>query len=109
MYYSSKDVGQNGMLTPYGSMEGFNDSDPNENPNIEYDLYRFIEDEFPDNRLKLNAQSVQEFKDKLDNLVLHSYINLDYHPFEIDSDPVAYRVLSDSLGNNDSHNDQIIA
>ena len=93
MYYSSKDVGQNGMLTPYEDLSHFNDADPNENPNIEYDLYKFIEQEFPAPRLRFNANNVTEFKEKLDNLVFHTYINLDYHPFEIESDPLAYRNL----------------
>lgn len=93
MYYSSKDVGQNGMLTPYEDLSHFNDADPNENPNIEYDLYKFIEQEFPAPRLRFNANNVAEFKEKLDNLVFHTYINLDYHPFEIESDPLAYRNL----------------
>jgi hypothetical protein len=93
LFYSSKDVGQNGMLTPWGDLHDFNSFDPNEIPNIEYDLYKFIEEEFPDKRLRLNANSQEEFKAKLDKLVMSSYINLNYHPLEIDSDPTHYRKM----------------
>ena len=93
LFYSSKDVGQNGMLTPYGDLQDFNAFDPNEIENIEYDLYTFIENEFPDKRLRFNAKSQEEFKNKLDKLVMSSYINLNYHPLEVDSDPTHYRSM----------------
>ena len=101
MLYSSKDVGQNGMLSPYGNLEDLYNSNPNDNPNIEYDLYKFIEEEFPNKRLTFNAKSVEEFKAIQDKLVMSTYINLNYHPLEIDSNPESYDKLRSSINNND--------
>lgn len=91
LLYSSKDVGQNGMISPYADLSGFNDSDPNENPNIEYDLYNFIEYAFPDHkRLTFNAKNQREYKNALDKLIMTTYVNLNYHPLEVDSNPESY-------------------
>ena len=92
LLYSSKDVGQNAMISPYADWSGFNDADPNEAPNIEFDLYQFIEQEFSSKRLTFNAKSVEEYKNILDKLVMSTYIDLNYHPLEIDSDPNSYNI-----------------
>lgn len=91
LLYSSKDVGQNGMLSPYADLSKFNDADPHEIPNIEFDLYQFVQVEFPDyKRLTFNAKDAIEYKNILDKLVMSSYINLNYHPLEVDSNPESY-------------------
>lgn len=92
LLYSSKDVGQNGMLSPYADLSGFNEADINDIPNIDYELYEFIQIEFPDyKRLTFNAKNNVDYKNILDKLVMSSYVNLNYHPLEVDSDPTSYK------------------
>ena len=79
------------MMSPYGDWTGFNDSDPDETPNIEFELYQFIQDEFNCTRLTFDAKNVAEYKAIQDKLIMETYVNLNYHPLEIDSDPSSYK------------------
>ena len=75
---SSKDVGQSGMISPWADLSSLNETDINKYPNIKFELYQFIQDNFPDRALSFNAKNIVEYNAILDRLVTMSYINLDY-------------------------------
>lgn len=75
----TKEVGQSGMLSPYGNLDSLFTKDILKYPNVKFDLYDFIRNEFPDSRsLRFEAKDIQEYNAILDKLVKSSYINLDY-------------------------------
>lgn len=76
---SSKDVGQSGMISPWGDISSINNIDINKYPNIKFKLYEFIQNNFPNPALRFNAQNIVEYNKILDKLVMMSYINLDYY------------------------------
>lgn len=75
----SKDVGQSGMISPWADISTISDVDINKYPNIKYDLFKFIQEEFPNPAIRFNCDSVEEFNRTLDKLVWHTYMELDYH------------------------------
>ena len=78
---SSKDVGQSGMISPWSetsTVYQISDEDRTKYPNIKYDLYKFICDEFPNPAIRFNVISLEEYTRLLDHLVRFSYIDLDY-------------------------------
>lgn len=78
---SSKDVGQSGMISPWSetsTVYQISDEDRTKYPNIKYDLYKFICDEFPNPAIRFNVNSLEEYTQLLDHLVRFAYINLDY-------------------------------
>ena len=78
---SSKDVGQSGMISPWSetsTVYQISDEDRTKYPNIKYDLYKFICDEFPNPAIRFNVNSLEEYTRLLDHLVRFSYIDLDY-------------------------------
>ena len=82
---SSKDVGQSGMISPWADVSSINDTDPNKYPNIKYDLYKFICDEFPETMsIGFNCDSIEEYNAIMDKLVMSARIDLNYH---IDNQP----------------------
>lgn len=79
VYATSKDVGQTGMISPYANLYEMNHSDVNKYPSIKFELYKFINEEFPNARsVRFNATNIKEFNLILDNMVTHAYINLNY-------------------------------
>ena len=79
LYATSKDVGQTGMISPYANLYEMNHSDVNKYPSIKFELYKFINEEFPNARsVRFNADNIVDYNLILDNLVTHAYINLNY-------------------------------
>lgn len=79
LYATSKDVGQTGMISPYANLHEMNHSDVNKYPSIKFELYKFINEEFPNARsVRFDAKDIVEFNLILDDLVTYSYINLNY-------------------------------
>ena len=76
---SSKDVGQSGMISPWADTSIISDTDINKYPNIKYELFQFVLDNFPEPALRFEASNLEEYNRILDNLVMHTYINIDYH------------------------------
>lgn len=78
---SSKDVGQSGTISPYADLSVFSDRNVNKYPNIKFELYKFIEKEFPQRAVRFNANNIIEFNEILDKIVMSTYvdINFDYH------------------------------
>lgn len=78
MLESSKDVGQSGMISPWGDTTMLSDTDVNKYPNIKYDLFRFIHDEFPEPALTFNCNNIVDYNRILDKLVTSAYISFEY-------------------------------
>ena len=76
---SSKDVGQSGTISPYADVSVFSDVNVNKYPNIKFDLYKFIEKEFPQRAVVFHANDIVEYNQILDKLVMSVYIDMDYH------------------------------
>lgn len=75
----SKDVGQSGMISPWADISTISDVDINKYPNIKYDLFKFIQDEFPNPAVRFNCDDIVSFNKLLDKLVLSTYMNITYH------------------------------
>ena len=75
---SSKDVGQSGMISPWADLTEFSKTDINKYPNIKYELFKYIQKEFPTDAVLFNAKSMEEFNKILDRLVMMSTIDVDY-------------------------------
>jgi hypothetical protein len=75
---SSKDVGQSGMVSPWGDLTEMSETDKNKYPNISYELFMFIQKHFPDDACIFHAKSLEEFNRILDKLVYYSTIDLSY-------------------------------
>ena len=76
---SSKDVGQSGMISPWGDLTEMAETDKNKYPNVSYEVFMYIQKHFPDNACIFNARSLEEFNKILDKLVYYSTIELTYH------------------------------
>ena len=79
---SSKDVGQSGMISPWGDLTEMAETDKNKYPNISFELFDFIQHEFPDNACIFHANNLEELKSILDKLVYHATIDLTYYKLE---------------------------
>lgn len=91
LYESVKDVGQTCMLSPYADLTILQEYDRNKYPNIKYDLFKFIQDEFRDySALYFNCETIEEYNEILDKLCYESRITLDYYIEDI---------ISNGLGN----------
>jgi hypothetical protein len=75
---SSKDVGQSGMISPWADLTEFSKTDINKYPNIKYELFKYIQKEFPTDAVLFNAKNMEEFNKILDRLVMMSTIDVDY-------------------------------
>lgn len=75
----SKDVGQSGMISPWADISNISDVDINKYPNVKFELFDFIQHEFPNPALQFNAKDIVEFNEILDKLTMSAYINIDYH------------------------------
>ena len=76
---SSKDVGQSCVISPWADLTDFAKSNKNRFPNVKYDLFKFIQDNFEDNALIFEANNIEELNESLDKLVTMSMINLNYN------------------------------
>lgn len=75
----SKDVGQSGMISPWADISTISDVDINKYPNIKYDLFKFIQEEFPNPAVRFNCDDIVSFNRILDKLVVSTYMNITYH------------------------------
>jgi len=75
----SKDVGQSGMISPWADISDLANVDINKYPNVKFELFDFIQHEFPNPALQFNAKNIVEFNEILDKLTMSAYINIDYH------------------------------
>ncbi len=75
----SKDVGQSGMISPWADISTISDVDTNKYPNIKYDLFKFIQEEFPNPNVRFNCNDIVSYNRLLDKLVLNTYMNISYH------------------------------
>lgn len=74
LLYSPKDVGQTGMISPWADLSGMNETDVNKYPNIKYDLFEFIQKEFPSGVI-FNCKNIEEYNAILDKFVMMNYQN----------------------------------
>ncbi len=74
---SSKDVGQSGMISPWGSADMLSAADVNKYPNIKFELFKFICDEFPP-ALTFDCDNIVEYNKILDRLTASAYVNFEY-------------------------------
>lgn len=75
----SKDVGQSGMISPWADISTISDVDINKYPNIKFELFKFIQEEFPNPVIRFNCNSIEEYNRTLDKLVHFAYLSMDYH------------------------------
>lgn len=75
---STKDVGQSGMISPWADISIINETNVNKYPNIKFELFNFIKDEFPNPALLFDADNIVDYNRILDKLVMNAYINIDY-------------------------------
>lgn len=74
----SKDVGQSGMISPWADISTLSEVNTNKYPNIKYDLFDFIQKEFPNPAIRFNCNNIEEYNRLLDKLVWRTYMNIDY-------------------------------
>lgn len=76
---SSKDVGQTGMLSPWGEkLDVLFDADVNKYPNISFELFNFIKDEFNNVAFTFNCDNVRDYNKLMDKLVASAYVNIEF-------------------------------
>lgn len=75
----SKDVGQSGMISPWADISTISEVDTNKYPNIKYDLFKFIQDEFPNPAIRFNCNNIREYNKLLDRFLQMTYMSIDYH------------------------------
>lgn len=75
----SKDVGQSGMISPWADISALSEVNTNKYPNIKYDLFNFIQQEFPNPSVRFNCKNIEEYNRLLDKLVWRTYMNIEYH------------------------------
>lgn len=76
---STKDVGQSGIISPWGDISALTNFNVNKYPNIKFELYKFIDENFPERALRFNARSIEEYNAILDKIACSVYIEMDYH------------------------------
>ena len=75
---STKDVGQSGMISPWADLTTMSETNINKYPNIKFDLFKFVQQEFPNPALTFDCDNIVDYNRILDKLVMSAYINLDY-------------------------------
>lgn len=75
----SKDVGQSGMISPWADISTISEVDTNKYPNIKYELFDFIRQEFPNPAVRFDCNDIISYNRLLDKLVLRTYMNISYH------------------------------
>ena len=77
---SAKDVGQTYMLSPYADLSDLNNADINKYPNIKYDLFKFIQEEFAElSAVTFDCDNIVDYNKILDKLCCESIITLDHY------------------------------
>lgn len=81
LYDSSKDVGQTGMISPWGNMDDLINSNPYQYDTIKYDAVKCLEEEFPNEfAVTTLATDAVDLNKCLDKLTMHATMNLVYQP-----------------------------
>lgn len=75
---STKDVGQSGMISPWANPKMLSDMDVNKYPNIKFDLFNFICQEFPESAVTFDCDNIVDYNRILDRLVAAAYVNFEY-------------------------------
>ena len=75
---SSKDVGQSGMISPWADISMLSDTNVNKYPNIKFELFNFIRDEYPDIAVTFDCDNIVDYNRILDSLVASVYVNFEY-------------------------------
>ena len=78
MLESSKDVGQTGMLTPWGDFDLSTNIDVNKYPNIKYELFKFISEEFPNPAITFDCDNIVDYNRILDRMVAESMVSFEF-------------------------------
>lgn len=74
-----KDVGQTNMLSPYADLSDFHNADKNKYPNVKYDLFKFIQEEFSEcSAFIFDCDNIEDYNKILDKLCRESTITMDY-------------------------------
>ena len=78
MLESSKDVGQTGMLTPWGDFDLSTNIDVNKYPNIKYELFKFISEELPNPAITFDCDNIVDYNRILDRMVAESMVSFEF-------------------------------
>ena len=66
------------MISPWADIKMLSDVDVNKYPNVKYDLFKFICDEFPDTALTFDCNNIVDYNRILDKLVEAAYVNFEW-------------------------------
>ena len=66
------------MISPWSDTTMLSDVDVNKYPNIKYDLFNFIRDEFSDIALTFDCDNIVDYNRILDRLVEAAYVNFEW-------------------------------
>ena len=67
------------MISPWADTSILQDANINKYPNIKYDLFNFICDEFPDTALTFDCDNIEDYNKALDKLAACSCaVNFEY-------------------------------
>lgn len=75
----SKDVGQTGAISPWADLSDFYKVYTNQFPNIKYELFDFIRQEFPDPMMSFDCDNIDDYNKILDKLTECAYINIEHY------------------------------
>lgn len=78
LLYSPKDVGQSGMISPWADTSILMDVNINKYPNVKYELFKFICEEFDNPALTFDCDNIVDFNRILDHMVLSAYFNISF-------------------------------
>ena len=99
LYESVKDVGQTSMLSPYADLTDFRSYDRDKYPNIKYDLYKFIKQEFEEIlAVEFHCSSIEEYNDIIDKLCHESIITLDHFIPDLVNNSEFFHFIKNSKG-----------
>ena len=99
LYESVKDVGQTSMLSPYADLTDFRSYDRDKYPNIKYDLYKFIKQEFEEIlAVEFHCSSIEEYNDIIDKLCHESIITLDHFIPDLVNNSELFHFIKNSKG-----------
>ena len=78
---STKDVGQTGIISPWADISVLSECDVNKYPNIKYELFDFIRNNFS-MALRFNCNNIEEYNCILDRLSTFARMDVDYRALQ---------------------------